>query len=90
MLDICFSDSVGGMLIEVRNHIQSDVLPLDLHLNYRSLDGDIIEIQTRRNVETLKYFYKTITEKELQKEYKKELKKAYNAQETLKNFSPKA
>lgn len=86
MLDICFSDSVGGLLIEVRNLIKSDVLPLDLHLNYGSLDGDIIEIQTKRNVNRLKYFYKTITEKELQKKYKKELKKAYNAQEILKNF----
>lgn len=86
MLDICFSDSVGGLLIEVRNLIKSDVLPLDLHLNYGILDGDIIEIQTKRNVDTLKYFYKTVTEKELQREYKKELKKAYKAQEKLKDL----
>jgi hypothetical protein len=25
---------VGGLLVEVRNLIKSDVLPLDLHLNY--------------------------------------------------------
>ena len=67
MLDVCFSDSVGGLLIEVRNLIKSDVLPLDLHFNYGILDGDIIEIQTKRNVDTLKYFYKTVTEKELQR-----------------------
>ena len=86
MLDICFSDMVGGLLVEVRNLIKSDVLPLDLHLNYGSLDGDIIETQTKRNVDTLKWFYKDITENELQKEYKKELKKAYKAQELLKTF----
>lgn len=87
MLDICFSDSVGGLLLEVKNIIKSDfIFPLDLHLNYKSLDGDIIEIQTKRNVGTLKYFYKTVTEKELEKEYKKELKKAYKAQEMLKDF----
>ena len=89
MLDICFSDSVGGLLIEVRNLIKSDVLPLDLHLNYGSLDENIIETQTKRNVGTLKYFYKNITEKELQKEYKKELKKANEAQELLKTFLSK-
>ena len=60
MLDICFSDSVGGLLIEIRDIIKSDVFPLDLHLNYGYLDGDMIETQTKRNVNTLKYFYKTL------------------------------
>lgn len=87
MIDICFSDCVGGLLLEVKNIIQSDaIFPLDLHLNYGYLDGDIIEKQVKRNVDTLKYFYKTITEKELQKEYKKALKKAYKSQEVLKKF----
>lgn len=87
MVDICFSDSVGGLLFEVKNIIKSDaILPLDLHLNYGHLDGDIVEKQTKRNVDTLKYFYKTVTEKELQKEYKKELKRANKAQETLRKF----
>lgn len=87
MIDICFSDSVGGLLLEVKNIIKSDaILPLDLHLNYGYLNGDIIEIQTKRNVDALQYFYKTVTEKELQKEYKKELKKANKTQEILKTF----
>lgn len=87
MIDICFSDSAGGLLLVAKKLIKSDVvLTLDLHLNYGYLDCDIIEEQTKRNVETLKYFYKTITEKELQKEYKSDLKKAKQAQETLKGF----
>ena len=87
MIDICFSDTVGGILLEVKNIIKSDaILPLDLHLNYRYLDGDIIENQTKRNADSLKYYYKTITEKELQKEYQIELKRANKAQKTLRNF----
>lgn len=87
MIDVCFSDSVCGHLFSVKKIIMSDaILSLDLHLNYGYLDGDIIEKQTKRNVDTLKYFYKTATEKELQKGYKAELKKTYKAQNTLKKF----
>ncbi len=87
MIDICFSDSVGGLLLEVKNIIKSDaIFPLDMHLNYGYLDGDIVEKQTKRNVDTLKYFYKTVTENELQKEYKAELKKANKSQETLRKI----
>lgn len=87
MIDICFNDSVGGLLIKAKKLIKSDaILTLDLHLNHGYLDCDIIEEQATRNVETLKYFYKTITEKELQKEYNTKLNKARKAQETLQMF----
>lgn len=72
MVDICFSDSVAGLLNEIKDSIESDgILPLGLHLNYGLLDCDIIEEQTRREVDTLRYFYKSITDVEIQEEYKK-------------------
>ena len=75
MIDICFSDSVAGILMQIKKDIHSDgVLPLDLHLNYAHINCDIAEAQVRRNIDLLKYFYKTVTDTELKKEYTKELK----------------
>lgn len=70
MVDICFNDSVGGMLKLVRKQIESTyVLPLGLRLNYANLDGDIIENQVRREIETAKYFTKNVSEDDLEDEY---------------------
>ena len=53
MVDVCFSDSLGGMLKLNRRELGSSyVLPLWLQLNYANLDGDIIEKQVRREIET--------------------------------------
>lgn len=75
MIDICFSGPVSGLVFQVKEMIQSDkIIPLDLHFNYGCLNGDVIEEQAKRNTETLRYHYKTITERELTKIYKEELK----------------
>ena len=87
MIDICFSDSVAGTLMQIRKDIHSDgVFPLDLHLNYEHIDCDVVEIQARRNINTLKYFYKSITNEELQNEYIEELENTRNAVKTLEQF----
>lgn len=87
MIDICFSDSVGCLLIEVKNIIKSDgVLPLDLHLNYGGLDCEIIEAQCSRRARSLQYFYKTFTSEEYYKEYESALKQAYKAYDKLIGF----
>ena len=75
MIDICFSDSVAGNLMQIRKDIHSDgVFPLNLHLNYEHIDCDIAEAQAKREVDTLKYFYKSVCDKEIQSEYKTETK----------------
>lgn len=87
MIDICFSDSVGGILQQIRTAIHSEaVLSLDLRLNYEHIDCNIVESQTKRNVETLKYFYKSITEDELQDEYTEQLKNTHNTLMTTKQY----
>ena len=70
MIDICFDDSLGGMLKLSRKELNSSyILPLWLHLNYAKLDGDIIENQVRREIQTAKYFTNYSTEQELEDEY---------------------
>ena len=71
MIDVCFSDCFAGLLKVVQKNIKSDgVFPLWLTLNYGYLDcEDLISQQTRREVETLKYFYKNITDDEMKEEY---------------------
>ena len=87
MIDICFNDSVAGNLMQIRKNIHSDgVFPLNLHLNYEHIDCDIAEAQAKRDVDTLKYFYKSVTDKEIQSEYKKEIKGLRNALKRLENF----
>ena len=87
MIDICFSDSVGGMLKLVRKEIHSEyVLPLWLRLNYANLDGDVLENQVRREIETAKYFTKTVTENELKEEYTQLLDEERNNHKKLKEF----
>ena len=84
MVDICFSDSVGGLLMQIKKDICSDgVLPLDLHLNYEHIDCDIVETQAKRNIDTLKYYNKSVNDKEIQVEYKKEIKSMQNTLKLL-------
>ena len=49
MVDICFSETVAGLLNEIKDSINSEgILPLKLHLNYGLLDCDIIAEQTEK------------------------------------------
>ena len=87
MIDVCFSDSVAGNLMQIRKDIHSDgVFPLNLHLNYEHIDCDIAEAQAKREVDTLKYFYKSVSDKEMQSEYRKEAKGIRNALKRLKKI----
>ena len=77
MLDICFNGSVGGNLMVARTHLESDgVLPLNLHLNYGKLSGDVIATQERISADTFRNFYPDSTPEEVEKEYKKGLRQA--------------
>ena len=87
MVDVCFSDSLGGMLKRNRRELGSlYVLPLWLQLNYANLDGDIIEKQVRREIETAKYFTKNITEQELEEEYYELLEEQRTKHQKLTQF----
>ena len=87
MVDICFSDSVGGLLMQIKKDVCSDgVLPLDLHLNYEHINCDIVEAQAKRNIDTLKYYYKSVSDKEKQIEYKKEILGMRNALKRLEKI----
>ena len=87
MIDICFNDSVAGNLLQIRKDIHSDgVFPLNLHLNYEHIDCDIAEAQAKREVNTLKYFYKSVSDKEIQSEYKKETKGIRNTLNRLEQI----
>ena len=87
MFDICFSECLSRSLIEIKKSINSEgVLLLGLHLNYGLLDCDIIKEQTNREVDTLRYFYNSITEEELQVEYEELLDERKQEQENLKGI----
>ena len=87
MIDICFNDSVAGNLMQIRKDIHSDgVFPLNLHLNYEHIDCDIAEAQAKREVDTLKYFYKSVCDKEIQSEYKNETKDKRYTLKRLEKF----
>lgn len=77
MLDICFNDSVGGSLMVARTHLESDgVLPLNLHLNYGKLSGDVIATQEQISADDFRNFYPNATPEEVEKEHTKCLRKA--------------
>ena len=87
MIDICFSCTVGDSLFESSELIQSDgVFPLNLHLNYGHLDCNIFEEQAKRNVNTIKYTVKTITEEELQEAYTEEVTDINNKINDIEKF----
>lgn len=77
MLDICFNDSVGGNLMAAQMYLESDgVLPLNLHLNYGKLSGDVIATQERRTAENLLYYFPNTPPKEIDRNYEKGLRLA--------------
>lgn len=87
MVDICFSETVAGLLNEIKDSINSKgILPLKLHLNYGLLDCDIIAEQTNREVDALRYCYKDITDAEIQEECKELLEENIQGQEQLYQF----
>lgn len=87
MIDICFSDSVTGNLKLIRKDIHSDgVFLLNLHLNYGYIDGDIAEAQAKREIASLKYFYKSVSEDELKHEYKEETKEKRHSLKRLEKI----
>lgn len=77
MIDICFSDTFSGLL---KISTKSDgAFCLLKGLNYSKIDcDDLIEQKARKEAEYLKYFYKDVTEEEIEEEYenlKEEIKK---------------
>ncbi len=88
MIDICFSDSVAGMLKCVKNELKSNgIFPLWMFLNLGNIDcEDLIAEQVRIEVEYDKYFSKNTTEEELEDIYKEELKQERKKFEKIKNF----
>ena len=78
MIDVCFSSCTGGNLNAIKhelgNSIKSNgVLAFDLQFNYGYLDDNIYEAQAWREANASKYFYKDITQEELNAYYKEEL-----------------
>ena len=88
MIDICFSDTFSGLL---KISTKSDgAFCLLKGLNYSKIDcDDLIEQKARKEAEYLKYFYKDVTEEEIEEEYenlKEEIIKKFNI---FKNFLEK-
>ena len=73
MIDVCFCNSFSGLL---KMSTKSDgVFFLLRDLNYGNLDcDDLIKREAIREADSFKYFYKDITEEEIEKEYKDSLK----------------
>lgn len=87
MIDICFSCTVGDGLFEAGELIQSDgIFPLNLHFNYSRLDCNILKEQAKRNANTIKYMFKTITEAELEEEYAGEISDINDEIEDIEYF----
>ena len=85
MIDICFGYCLFGMLEVVQKKLHSkDVLTLSMNLPYESIDGDIIKTQARREANTLWYFYKDLTEPEVQEHYEELLEEIQTAHQKLK------
>ena len=55
-------------------------------MNYERIDCDIAEAQAKREVDTLKYFYKSVSKEEIQAEYIKETKGLRNALKRLEKI----
>ncbi len=88
MIDICFSDSVAGMLKCVKGKIKSDgIFPLWMFLNLGNIDcEDLIAEQVRIMVEYDKYFSKNTTDEELEAIYEEELKQERKKFEQFKKL----
>ena len=88
MIDICFSDSVAGMLKLVKNEIKSDgIFSLWMFLNCGNLDcDDLMKEQVRIEVEYDKYFSKNSTDDILEEIFKEELKRQRKKFTRFKKF----
>lgn len=88
MIDICFSDSLAGMLKCVRKTIKSDgIVPLFMFLNCGNIDcDDLIAEQLRIDIEYNKYFSKDNTDEKLENIFKEELKQDRKEFEEFKKF----
>ena len=78
MIDVCFSSCTGGNLIAIKHELgnpikSAGVLTLNLQFNYGYLNDNIYEAQAWRGANTNKYFYRDITQKELNDYYNEEL-----------------
>lgn len=77
MLNICFDDVVGGHLLISWGLADSEgILPLNLHLDRGRLRGDVIATQERMSAEILGYHFPNMDPREIDREYKKGLRKA--------------
>lgn len=88
MIDVCFSDSVAGMLKCVKSEIKSNgIFPLWMFLNLGNIDcEDLIAEQVQIEVGYDKYFSKNTTNEELEKIFSEQLKQERKKFEKFKKF----
>lgn len=86
MIDVCFSDSLAGVLCTIKDEIKSDgIFALPQTLNCGPLDcEDIVAQQIKVELEYEKYFRKDVTEEEIEKEFKNQLKEKRKTFQELK------
>lgn len=75
MIDVCFNDSVCGMLRLVQSIIKSDgIFSLSMSLNIGNINcDDLLAEQVRNEIEYDRHFSKTITDAELENRFNEEL-----------------
>jgi hypothetical protein len=88
MIDICFSDSVVGMLKCIKREIKSDgIFSLWMFLNLGNIDcEDLIAEQVQIEVGYYKYFSKNTTDEELEKIFSEQLKQERKKFEKFKKY----
>lgn len=88
MIDICFSDSVVGMLKCIKREIKSDgIFSLWMFLNLGNIDcEDLIAEQVQIEVGYYKYFSKNTTDEELEKIFSEQLKQERKKFEKFRKF----
>ena len=85
MIDVCFCDSFSGLL---KVSTESDgVFFLFKNLNYGNLACDnLIKLEAEKDTDMYRYFYKNISESELEKQYADSLKQITEKFERFKSF----
>lgn len=75
MIDVCFSRMAEGWLKEFKKNINSDgIFHLGGYLDIGDISENIQEHYAKEEAETLRYYYKDITDEEITETYKDELK----------------
>lgn len=75
MIDVCFSRMAEGWLKEFKKNINSDgIFHLGGYLDIGDISENIQEHYAKEEAETLRYYYKDITDEEITETYKYELK----------------